>query len=65
MAAILQTAFSNAFLWMKSFLFWFKFHFSLFLGKTVLVQVLACRQIGDKPLAEPMPTQFIDAYMLP
>ena len=31
MASILQTIFSNAFLWMKSFAFWLKFHWSLFL----------------------------------
>ena len=30
MAAISQTTLSNAFLWMKSFLFWFQFHWSLF-----------------------------------
>ena len=30
MAAISQTAFSNAFLWMESFIFQFKFHGSLF-----------------------------------
>ena len=31
MAAILQTIFSGAFSWMKSFVFWLKFHQSLFL----------------------------------
>ena len=31
MAAILQTASSNAFSWMKNFVFWFKFHWNLFL----------------------------------
>ena len=31
MATILQTTFSNAFASMKSFVFWFKFHWSLFL----------------------------------
>ena len=31
MAAILQTIFSVAFSWMKSFVFWLKFHWSLFL----------------------------------
>ena len=31
MAAISQTIFSKAFSWMKSFVFWFKFHWSLFL----------------------------------
>ena len=32
MAAISQTIFSYAFLWIKSFVFWLKFHWSLFLG---------------------------------
>ena len=31
MAAVPQTVFSKAFLWMKSFVFWFKFHWNLFL----------------------------------
>ena len=31
MASISQTIFSNAFSWMKSFVFWFKFHWNLFL----------------------------------
>ena len=30
MAAILQTVFSDAFSWMKSFVFWLKFHWSFF-----------------------------------
>ena len=33
-------------------------------NKPALVQVMAWRQIGDKPLSEPMLTQFTDAYML-
>ena len=28
-----------------------------------LVQIMAWRRIGDKPLSEPMQTQFADAYM--
>ena len=32
-------------------------------NKSALVQAVACRQTGDKPLPEPMLTQFIDAYM--
>ena len=28
-----------------------------------LVQVMAWRRTGDKPLPEPMTTQFIDAYV--
>ena len=29
-----------------------------------LVWIMVWRQIGDKPLSEPMLTQFTDAYML-
>ena len=32
-------------------------------NKSALVQAVACRQTGGKPLPEPMLTQFIDAYM--
>ena len=32
-------------------------------NKSALVQVMAWRRIGDKPLSELMLTQFIDAYM--
>ena len=32
-------------------------------NKSALVQVMAWRQTGDKPLPEPMLTQFTDAYM--
>ena len=32
-------------------------------NKTVLVQIMAWRRIGDKPLSEPIVTRFIDAYM--
>ena len=32
-------------------------------NKPVLVQVMAWRQTGNKPLSEPMLTQFTDAYM--
>ena len=32
-------------------------------NKTALVQVMARRRIGGKPLPKPMLTQFIDAYM--
>ena len=33
-------------------------------NKSALVQVMAWRQIGDKPLPEPMMTQFTDVCML-
>ena len=32
-------------------------------NKSALVPVLAWRRTGDKPLPEPMLTQFTDAYM--
>ena len=32
-------------------------------NKSALVQVMAWRQTGDKPLPEPMMTQFTNAYM--
>ena len=32
-------------------------------NKPALVQVMAWHQIGDKPLSEPMLTQFTDTYM--
>ena len=32
-------------------------------NKPALVQIMAWRCVGDKPLSEPMLTQFTDAYM--
>ena len=32
-------------------------------NKAALVQVMAWRRTGDKPLPEPMMTQFTEAYM--
>ena len=32
-------------------------------NKPALVQVMAWHRTGDKPLPEPMMTQFIDAYI--
>ena len=47
------------------FLFWLKLHWSLFLidSNPALVEIMAWRQIGDKPLCEAMFTWFNDAYM--
>ena len=64
----LQMIFSDAFSWMKSFVFWLKFHRSLFLraetdNNPALVQIMGWGWIGDKPLSEPMLTWFTDAYM--
>ena len=48
--------------------FWFKFSLKFIAksptdNKPALAQVMAWRWRGDKPLPEPMMTQFIDAYM--
>ena len=68
MAAILQTVFSDAFSWMKIFIFWSEFHWSLFLAVQLaitqhLVSIMAWRLKGDKPLFEPKLTRFTDVYM--
>ena len=59
MDAIFQTTFSNGFSWMKIYEFRLRFHWSLFLGVQfnnipALVQIMAWRRPGDKPLFEPM-----------
>ena len=59
MAAISQTILSNEFSLMKMLEFWLKFHWSLFLRGPInnikaLVQIMAWRRPGDKPLSEPM-----------
>ena len=59
MAAVLQTTFSNAFSWMKIYEFWFNMSLKFLLKGPInkiptLVQVMAWRRSGDKPLSEPM-----------
>ena len=59
MAAIFQTTFSNAFSWMKMFKLRLRFHWSLFQKGPMnnipaLVQIMAWRRPGDKPLSEAM-----------
>ena len=55
--------------WLKSFVFWFKFHWILFprvqltTNKSALVQVMARHPFGAEPLPEPMLTQLTDAYI--
>ena len=67
MATILQTIFSNAF--SLNGYAWISFHSvnfvpnSLIDNKPALVQIMAWRWSGDKPLSEPMMALFIDAYM--
>ena len=64
MAAISQTIFSNAFL-LKMFEFPLIFHWSLFPIDNIsaIVWIMAWRQIGKKPLADPMVAWFTDAFM--
>ena len=59
MAAISQTTMSNAFSWKKMLGFRLKFHWSFFPKGRInnipsLVQIMAWRLPGDKPLSEPM-----------
>ena len=54
MDAISQTTFSNAFSWMKMLHYRLKFHWGLFLNIPALVQIMAWRRPGDKPLYGPM-----------
>ena len=68
MATILQTAFLNAFSVNENV--WIVIKISLKFDPkcpinniSALVQQMACRQIGDKPLFEPMMVYFTDAYM--
>ena len=62
MAALLQT-FSNAFSWMKMYVLLFKFHcllLSVWLMQA-LIQVMAWRRTGTKPVSESMLTKFYNA----
>ena len=57
MTAISQTTFSSAFSWTKIFEFRLRFHWSLFPKGPIdniprLVQIMAWRRSGDKPLSE-------------
>ena len=66
MVAFSQMIISDAFSWMKNFVFWLKFKF---VSKDpvdnipALVWIMAWCWKGDKPLSEPMLTRFTDAYM--
>ena len=68
MAAISQMIFSDAFSWMKSFVFWLKFHRSVFLRVQLTLsqhwfKIMAWRQIGTKPLSKPMLIWFTETSM--
>ena len=59
MAAMSQTTFSNEFPWIS-----LKFvPESPIDSKSALVQLMVWRRTDDKPLPEPVLTQFTDAYM--
>ena len=65
MAAISQTIFLDAFSWMKSLIkVSLKFVAKIPIdNNTALVQIMAWRRAGDKPLSEPILAQFTDAYL--
>ena len=65
---IFQMTYSNVCIWMNSFVFWFKCHWSLFLrnpndSTSEFIQARASRPIYDKPLRETMQNQFTDRNM--
>ena len=68
MSAISKTTYSDAFLWMKGFVFLLKISLKFVLkgpmdNSLACIWIMAWRRIGDKPLSEPMLTQVTDAYM--
>ena len=67
MAAISQTTFSDAFSRMKNLCILIRISLKFVLRGPIdnnwsLVQVMTWRKIGDKPLSEPILTQFTDVY---
>ena len=61
---IFQKTFSNTFSGMKVYEFWFQLHWSLFIGDPInniptLVQIMAWRRPGDKPLFEPITVSLL------
>ena len=68
MAAILQPTQSNAFWWMKTFFALIRISRKFapkgpIDNKPAMAQLMAWGRTGDKPLTEPLLTQFTDAYM--
>ena len=64
MAAISQTIFSELFSWMKLLFILIEFVPKCSIdNKQALFQVMAWRRTGDKPLPEPIFTQFTGAYI--
>ena len=64
MIAISQTTFSNAFSWMKSFVFCLKFHWSLYLRVQLTVRQCWFRKwLGVQQARSHYLNQFTDEYM--
>ena len=68
MATVSQTTYSYAFFMNENICILIRISRKFILkgpidNKLALVQVMAWRRTGDKPLPEPMLTQFTDAYM--
>ena len=62
MAAISQTMFLDAFLWMKPFVYWLNFTFvpkGPIDNVPALVNIMAWRQPGNKPLSQPMVVRLL------
>ena len=67
MASILQRTFANVFSCMTIVVIWFQFWVKWvpndpISNKSSLVQIMAWRRTGDKPLSGPMMTYVIDGY---
>ena len=60
MADFWQMTLSNALSSMKIFEIWLKFHWN---NKPTLIQIMAWRRTGDKPLSEPKLAYFTDGYI--
>ena len=60
---ILKCIFLNENVWISTRISLKIFPWGLIDNTYALVQIMAWRQTGDKPLSDPMVGQFIDAYM--
>ena len=68
MAAFSQKIFSDAFSWMKGFVFWLKFYWFFSRNGPIdnnaaLINIIARRRMGDKQPSGPMLTRFGDACL--
>ena len=63
MAAILQTTFSNTFSVIKTYEFWFKFHWSSFIRVQLVISSTCSKMAWCRPLSETMMAWFTDENM--